>query len=292
VDYVGRKVSKGQPLLELYSPELVATQEELLLAARYRDSTGESPFEEVRGGGESLFAATKRRLELWDIPDRDVQRLLKTGEVKRTLTLYADASGIVTKLGVRAGMQVRPNDSLYTIADLSSVWVLAKVYEYELPWVALGQTGSVELNYLPGKKLEGRVTYIAPFLDPKTRTAEIRLELPNPDGMLKPEMFGNTIIQGTTREGVLAIPQEAVIRSGRRTLAIVALGEGRFEPRDVALGLDSGDGWLEVMEGLGPGEEVVVSGQFLIDSESNFQEAIQKLLAESANRPTPSEREE
>lgn len=285
VDYVGQRVEKGEPLLEIYSPELVATQEELLLAVRYRDSTRTSPFDEVRGSGESLFAATLRRLELWDVPDRDVQRLLETGEVKRTLTLYAPASGVVTRLGVRKGMEVKPNENLYTIADLSSVWVVANVYEYELPWIELGQEGVVELSYLPGRPLAGQVTYVSPFLDPKTRTAEVRLELPNPDGALKPEMFGHTILSGTARRGVIAIPQEAVVRSGRRSIVILTRGGGRFEPREVALGLESGDGWIEVSEGLEVGDEVVVSSQFLIDSESNLREAIRKLRAEPEAAP-------
>ena len=279
VDYVGQAVERGQPLLEIYSPQLVATQEELLLAARYREATAESPFEDVSRGGSSLYDATRRRLELWDVPKRDVERLLKTGRVKRTLTLYAPTAGVVTALGVRSGMEVRPNDNLYTIADLSSVWVVADVYEFELPWVALGQTGTVELSYLPEVEFSGPVTYISPFLDPKTRTAEVRLELPNPDGRLKPEMFGNTLIEAAPREGAIAVPSEAVLHSGRRTLVIVALGGGRFEPRQVRLGVDSSDGWTEVPEGLREGEEVVVSSQFLIDSESKLQEAVQKLLA-------------
>jgi multidrug efflux pump subunit AcrA (membrane-fusion protein) len=279
VDFVGQEVKRGQPLLEIYSPELVATQEELLLAARYRESTEESPFEDVRGGGESLFEATKRRLALWDIADRDVQRLLETGEVKRTLTLYAPASGYITRLGVRAGMEVQQNSNLYTIADLSRVWVLADVYEFELPWLALGQMADVELSYLPGVPMKGELTYIAPFLNPKTRTAEVRLELDNADGKLKPEMFGNAVIAGATRPNALAIPTDAVIHSGTRTIAVVALGQGQFEPRDIELGLDSGDGWLEVLAGLEQGEDVVVSSQFLIDSESNLQEAVKKLLA-------------
>jgi multidrug efflux pump subunit AcrA (membrane-fusion protein) len=283
VDFVGQEVKRGQPLLEIYSPELVATQEELLLAARYRDSTGKSPFEDVRGGGRSLFDATKRRLALWDIADRDVERLLKTGEVKRTLTLYAPASGYITRLGVRSGMEVQPNANLYTIADLSHVWVLADVYEFELPWLELGQMAQVELAYLPGVPMEGELTYIAPFLDPKTRTAEVRLELDNADGKLKPEMFGNAVIAGAPRPNTLSIPTEAVIRSGTRNVAVVALGEGQFEPRDIELGLDSGDGWLEVLSGLKDGEDVVVSSQFLIDSESNLQEAVQKLLAARAD---------
>lgn len=279
VDFVGQEVKRGQPLLEIYSPELVATQEELLLAARYRDATEDSPFDDVRGGGESLFTATKRRLALWDIPDRDIKRLLDTGEVKRTLTLYAPVSGVITKLGVRSGMEVQPNSSLYTIADLSRVWVLADVYEYELPWLALGQMATVELSYLPGEPMEGELTYIAPFLNPKTRTAEIRLELENTRGKLKPDMFGNAVVAGSPRPNSLAIPTDAVIRSGERTIAVVALGEGRFEPRDIELGLDSGDGWLEVLAGLSDGEDVVVASQFLIDSESNLQEAVRKLLA-------------
>ncbi|MBW2422859.1 MAG: efflux RND transporter periplasmic adaptor subunit [Deltaproteobacteria bacterium] len=285
VDYVGQRVEKGDPLLEIYSPELVATQEELLLAARYRDSTRTSPFEEVRGSGDSLFAATLRRLELWDVPERDVRRLLETGEVKRTLTLYAPVSGVVTRLGVRTGMEVKPNENLYTIADLSSVWVVANVYEYELPWIALGQEGVVELSYLPGRPLAGKVTYVSPFLDPKTRTAEVRLELPNPDGALRPEMFGHTLLSGTTRRGVVAIPEEAVVRSGRRSIVILTRGDGRFEPREVALGLESGDGWIEVREGIDVGDEVVVSSQFLIDSESKLREAIRKLRAEPEAAP-------
>jgi multidrug efflux pump subunit AcrA (membrane-fusion protein) len=278
VDFVGQEVKRGQPMLEIYSPELVATQEELLLAARYRDATERSPFEDVRGGGKSLFSATKRRLTLWDIPDREVKRLLETGKVNRTITLYAPASGVITRLGVRSGMKVQPNSNLYTIADLSHVWVLADVYEYELPWLALGQMATVELSYMPGKPMQGELTYIAPFLDPKTRTAEVRLELDNAAGKLKPEMFGNAVIAGTPRIGALAIPTDAVIHSGRRTIAVVALGEGRFEPRDIELGLDSGDGWFEVLSGLHEGDDIVVSSQFLIDSESNLKEAVKKLL--------------
>ncbi|MDP6977588.1 MAG: efflux RND transporter periplasmic adaptor subunit [Myxococcota bacterium] len=281
VDYVGQTVQQGEPLLEIYSPELVATQEELLLAHRYTAATQESPFEDVRESGASLFDATRRRLELMDIPERDIDRLLETGEAKRTLTLYAPSSGIVTQLGVRSGMEVRPNSNLYTISDVSRVWVLADVYEYELPWLAVGQNASVELSYLPGETMEGQVSYIAPFLDPTTRTAEVRVELDNAEGKLKPEMFGNVLIAGAPRPDTVAIPQDAVIRSGTRTLAIVSLGDGRFEPRPVEIGLDTGDGWFEVVAGLDVGEEIVLSSQFLIDSESNLQEVVRKRLAKS-----------
>jgi RND family efflux transporter MFP subunit len=192
---------------------------------------------------------------------------------------------VVTELRVRSGMEVKPNDNLYTIADLSTVWLLADVYESELPWVELGQQGSVHLSYLPNMRFSGTVTYISPFLDPKTRTVQVRLELPNPDGHLRPEMFGETVIQGKLHRARVAVPSEAVLRSGQRTLVVVALGEGRFEPRDVDLGLDSGDGWFEVSQGVDPGEQVVVSSQFLIDSESRLKEAVQKLLGAKHEMP-------
>jgi multidrug efflux pump subunit AcrA (membrane-fusion protein) len=278
VDYEGQMVEKGQPLLEIYSPELVATQEELLLASRYRGATADSPYDDVRESGADLFEATRRRLELWDIPDRDIDRLLETGTIRKNLTLYSPAKGVVTHLMVREGMEVSPNQNLYTIADLSRVWVYADVYEYELPWVGVGQKAVAELSYLQGREFEGVVTYVYPFLDPKTRTARVRLEMDNPEIVLKPDMFANVRIETETRENTLVVPDEAVLRSGRRSLAILALGGGRFETREVTLGLDSGDGWLEVREGLGDGDTIVTSGQFLIDSESRLREAVQKML--------------
>ncbi len=278
VEYEGERVRRGQPLLEIYSPELVSTQEELLLAARYRDSTRESRFEDISRGGEDLFHATLRRLELWDISKRDIERLLETGEVRKNLTLDAPTEGVVTHLMVRKGMEVGPNDNLYTIADLTRVWLYADVYEYELPWVHEGQNAVIDLSYLPGRRFEGTVTYVYPFLDPKTRTARVRIELDNPDRILKPDMFANVTIATETRREVLAVPEEAIIRSGRRSLAIVDLGDGRFSPREVVLGIDSSDGWVEVREGLAPGDRVVTSGQFLIDSESKLQEAVQKMI--------------
>jgi len=283
VDYEGQMVEKGQPLLEIYSPELVATQEELLLASRYRGATAESPYDDVRESGAHLLEATRRRLELWDIPDRDIDRLLKTGTIRKNLTLYSPAKGVVTHLMVREGMEVSPNQNLYTIADLSRVWVYADVYEYELPWVGVGQKAVAELSYLQGREFEGTVTYVYPFLDPKTRTARVRLEMDNPEVVLKPDMFANVRIETETRKNTLVVPDEAVLRSGRRILVILALGGGRFEPREVTLGLDSGDGWLEIREGLGEGETIVTSGQFLIDSESRLREAVQKMLAPASD---------
>ena len=278
VEYEGELVEKGQPLLEIYSPELVSTQEELLLAARYRESTQASPFADVAQGGSELFEASRRRLELWDISKREIDALLHSGEVRKNLTLYAPSGGVVTELMVRKGMEVGPNKNLYTIADLSRVWIYADIYEYELPWVRTGQHAIVDLSYLPGRSFEGTVTYVYPFLEPKTRTARVRVELENPDLIFKPDMFANVTIETQTRPDVLAVPEEAVIRSGRRTLVVVALGEGHFSPREVILGIDSGDGWIEVQKGLQERDTVVTSGQFLIDSESKLQEAVQKML--------------
>lgn len=279
VEYEGEIVRKGQPMIEVYSPDLVATQEELLVAARYRESMANSDFPDIRQGGVDLFDATRRRLELWDIPERDIERLLSTGKIQKTVALYAPSSGVVTHLMARQGMEIGSNDNLYTIADLSRVWIHADIYEYEIPWVAEGQSAKVELRNIPGMTFEAKVTYVYPFLDPKTRTVRVRLELPNPGLILKPEMFANVVIGTETREGVVTIPVEAVIRSGRRNLVIVSMGGGRFEPRDVVLGVDSGDGRVEIREGLEEGELAVTSGQFLIDSESSLREAVQKLLA-------------
>jgi len=280
VHYTGQMVKSGQPLLEIYSPELVSTQEELLIAVRYREETSQSSSEDVKDAGASLLDAAKQRLALWDIPSRDIERLIETGETRKTLTLYAPSSGAVTQMKVRHGMEVLPDSHLYTIADLSRVWVYANVYEYELPWIEVGQRARVEISYLPGQSFEGTVTYIDPFLDAKTRTARVRLEQPNPDGLLKPEMFANVSILADPRRAVLSISEEALIRSGRRNLVVIALGEGRFEPRPVEVGLETGDGWIEIRNGLEDGEVIVSSGQFLIDSESKLQESVQKFLAQ------------
>ena len=287
VDYEGEMVEKGEPLLQVYSPELVSTQEELLIAARYREQIGTSSFSDVAEGGRALFEATRRRLELFDIPDRDIRTLLETGRVRKTLTLYSPTRGVVTQLMVREGMEVTPNDNLYTIADLSRVWVYADVYESELPWVAVGQRAIAELSYLPGRSFAGTVSYVYPYLDPKTRTLRVRIEFDNEDLVLKPDMYANVTIEAGARSDVVAVPEAAVIRSGRRSLVLVALGEGRFEPRPVELGLESGDGWVEIRSGLGVGESVVTSGQFLIDSESRLRNAVREFAPPQAEGAPP-----
>lgn len=282
VNYTGEAVKRGEPLLSLYSPELVSTQEELLLAERYRKETAGSPYADVSQGGRSLYEAARQRLRLWDIPTSEIDRLLRTGRVRKALELVAPSDGYVTKLDVREGSEVRPDDPLYTIADLSHVWIYADVYQSELPWVAVGQRATVELSYLPDRHFEGRVDYVYPVLEGKTRTVKVRIDLPNRDGVLKPDMWANVTIATEPLTGVLAVPEEAVLRSGRRALVILALGKGHFEPRNVSLGVTSGDGWVQIRSGLQEGQEVVTSGQFLIDSESNLQEAAQQFTAPKA----------
>lgn len=282
VEYEGGIVDAGEPLLEIYSPELVSTQEELLLAARYRETTKASPNQDVRRSGQELLKATRRRLELWDISEQFIDDILASGEIRKTVTLYAPRKGVVTHLNVRHGMEVTSDKNLYTIAGLSRVWIYANVYEYELPWLEIGQSASVKLKSRPGTSFEAVISYIYPSLDADTRTTRVRLELDNPGLIFKPNMFADVEIRASQLTGVLAVPEEAVIRSGQRSLVILELGEGRFAPRNVTLGLDSGDGWLEIVAGLTESDRVVTSGQFLIDSESKLREATQKLLSSEA----------
>jgi len=277
VDFTGQEVKKGDPLLDIYSPELVSTQEEYLLALRFRKSLLHSPFKEVAKGANSLIKSTKRRLLFWDITEAQIKALEEKGEVKKTMTLHSPTRGIVKEKMALEGMYIRPGMNLFTIADISTVWVYADIYEYELPWIKLGQRAEMELSYLPGKTFIGKVTYIYPYLQKKTRTAKIRMEFPNPNWELKPDMYANVKIESEIAKNALAIPEEAVIFSGERQIAIVAKGNGYFEPREIKLGVDTGE-YFQVLEGLHEGERVVTSANFLIDSESKLKEALSKML--------------
>jgi Cu(I)/Ag(I) efflux system membrane fusion protein len=272
VDFTGRFVRKGEPLLTLYSPELVSTQEEYLLALRARKDWSKSPFPEVSGGGNILADSARRRLKLWDISDAQIRTLEEGGEPKKTLTLYSPFSGHVLEKMVNKGQYVDAGMTLYRIADLSVVWLIADIYEYELPAVRLGQQAAIQFAYYPGEKFTGKAVYIYPNLDPQTRTAKARFEFANPQGKLKPEMFANVEI--TVRLGnKLAVAEGAIIDTGVRRLVIVDQGSGYLEPREVRLGAKAG-GFFEVLEGLKEGERVVTSANFLIDSESKLKEAV------------------
>jgi membrane fusion protein, copper/silver efflux system len=272
VDFTGRFVKQGDPLLTIYSPELVSTQEEYLLALRAKKSLGKSPFPEVAGSGDSLAESAKRRLRLWDITDDQIKTLEESGQAKKTLTLHSPFSGFVLEKSAYKGMNVMPGVALYKLADLSVVWLYADIYEYELPFIRLGQQASIQLSYIPGETFTGKAIYIYPSLNPETRTAKVRFEIPNSHERLKPEMYANVEIKVHLGQR-LAVPEGAIIDTGVRQMAIIDKGNGYFEPREVKVG-SKVDNYYEVIKGLKVGERVVTSANFLIDSESKLKEAM------------------
>jgi Cu(I)/Ag(I) efflux system membrane fusion protein len=272
VNYTGKLVEKGQPLFTFYSPELVSTQEEYLLALRARETLGSSSLKEISMGSASLLEAARRRLTLWDISEEQIAELEKNGQPQRTLTFFAPMSGFVIKKDAFQGMKVMPDKELYTIVDLSTVWVNVDIYEFELAPIRVGQKASITLSYYPGRTFGGKVSWISPVLDEKTRTAKIRLEFSNRDFLLKPEMYVNAEIEidGGRK---LAIPDEAVLDSGIRKVVFIDKGDGRFAPAEVKLG-GKYDNYYEVLAGLSPGERIIASASFLLDSESRLSEAM------------------
>jgi membrane fusion protein, copper/silver efflux system len=272
VDFTGKLVQKGDPLLTIYSPELVSTQEEYLLALRAKRDLIKSPFPEVAGSGESLAESAKRRLKLWDISEDQIKTLEETGQAKKTLTLYSPFSGFVLEKLAYKGMNVMPGVALFKLADLSVVWLYADIYEYELPFIRLGQQASIQLSYTPGETFTGKAIYIYPSLNPETRTAKVRFEIPNSHERLKPEMYANVEIKVHLGQK-LAVPEGSIIDTGLRQMAIVDKGSGYFEPREVKVGAKV-DNYYEVIKGLKAGERVVTSANFLIDSESKLKEAL------------------
>ncbi|MFO7982965.1 MAG: efflux RND transporter periplasmic adaptor subunit [Desulfuromonadales bacterium] len=277
VNQSGQKVKKGQPLLELYSPELVSAQEEYLLALNNRESLSDSAFASIAEGAERLLESSRKRLKYFDISERQIDRLETTGTVHKTMTLHSPYDGIVSMKMATEGEYIKAGKELFQIADISSVWIYADIYEYELPWVEVGQEAKVRLPFAGGKTLTARISYIYPYLDPKTRTVKARLEFPNPEFELKPDMYVNVRIKGKEVRDVLSVPAEAVINSGEKQRVFVALGEGKFEPRQVRIGLQDAEGNLQIKEGLFEGEKVVTSAQFLFDSESRLRESTSKM---------------
>ena len=275
VSATGDRVKKGQELFTIYSPDLVATQEEYLLALEGRKRLGDSEFPEVARSSQELLQATRHRLHLWDITEEHIRDLERTKQVTKTLPIHSPITGTVIRKEVLQGTHVEPGEDLYTIADLSHVWVLADIYEYELPFVKVGQQSAVTLSYDPGTILTGRVGFIYPTLDPKTRTAKVRFELDNPEENLKPDMYANVELRvdvGTR----LAIPQEAIIESGQKQVVFLHRGGGRLEPRLIKTGVRTGE-WTEVLEGLKEGDHIVTSANFLIDSESRLKTAVDSM---------------
>ncbi|OGW59521.1 MAG: hypothetical protein A2V83_09665 [Nitrospirae bacterium RBG_16_64_22] len=283
VNTTGQAVRKGDPLLEIYSPELVSTQREYLLALENREKLSASPFPEVRAAGETTFDAARQRLRFWDISDEDIARIEKTGSPSRTMVLRSPVKGVIVEKPALQGMAVMPGQALFKAADTSTVWLHADVYEYEVPHVRAGQRAHMELAGFPGEKFWGTVVFVYPFLQAETRTTKVRIEFPNPTGRLKPEMYATVEIHVHEKERKTpAVPESAVLDSGKRQVVFVDHGEGRFEAREVTTGA-RGDGYVQVLKGVKEGEKVVTSANFLLDAESNVRSALSK-FGEAASR--------
>ena len=280
VNATGVTVRRGAPLLTIYSPELVATQEEYLVALRARDAAGGDSLPEVARRGDDLLESTRRRLLLFDLTPVQIDALERTGISSRTVTLFSPISGYVIQRNVTQGEKIDSSMTLLDIADLSRVWVIASIYEYELPFVRVGQPAEVTLSYLPGTTYRGRVGLVYPTLEGATRTVQVRVEFSNPNLELKPEMFADVQLQSDLGER-LTVPDTAIVASGTRNVVFVARGDGYFEPREVRVGLRLPDA-VEILGGLVEEERVVTSGNFLIDSESKLKAAL-----EAAASPDP-----
>lgn len=273
VNATGQPVRRGQPLMQVYSPELVAAQEEYLIAWKGRETLASGTEESLTGVGQ-LAEGALRRLRNWDISDAQLQRLQREGKATRTLTLYSPANGVVLEKIAVAGMRFMPGEPLFKIADLSTIWLIADVFEQDLAQVRIGQPVKIVVDAYPEKEFSGKIAYIYPTVVPETRTAKVRVELANPGGILKPDMYANVQLDaGGGKAGVLAVPDSAVIDSGTRQVVLVQRAEGLFEPREVRLGR-RGDGYAEVLQGIAEGEQVVVRANFLIDAESNLRAAL------------------
>jgi membrane fusion protein, copper/silver efflux system len=267
VDKTGELVNENDVLLSIYSPKLVSTQQEYLLALNNLEALKKSQINEIKQGAQELVDSSRERLRLLDVPEHQIIELAKTRKIKKSLHIHTPVSGTVTRIGSRKGQYVTPKTELYMIVDLSQVWVYADVYEYELPWVKLGDEVEMSLASVPGKKFKGSLAYIYPYAESKTRTTKVRLIFDNKDFLLRPDMFADILIYSDTQKSAIVIPSEAVLRSGSRSVVFVVRGPGKFEPRDVTLGIES-SGQVTVLKGLDNGEEVVTSAQFLVDSES------------------------
>jgi RND family efflux transporter MFP subunit len=278
VDFVGKPVSRGQTLFTVYSPDLVATQKEYLLALKAQAQLSQSNFAETRDGATSLLAATRERLRLWDVTDAQVAELVKTGEPKKSLASSSPFSGVVLERNAFPGQYVTPEMRLFKIADLSTIWVIGQVFEYEAPFIKLGQNAEIQFPYAQaGRSLTGRVTFIAPEVDAMTRRVKVRIELKNPGVEFKPESYVTVLFHaGAGRQ--LAVPKEAILDNGDKQYVILALADGYFEPREIKTGAP-GDAFAPVLAGLSSGDRVVTSAQFLIDSETNLQAAMQSMAS-------------
>jgi RND family efflux transporter MFP subunit len=275
VDSTGQQVHRGDPLFDIYSPELYSAQVEYLLALN-------QPTNLSGTGAQALQSSALAKLKFLDVPDEQIAQISKDGQARKTLRINAPRDGIVAEKMVVAGQMVEAGMKLYRLADLGTVWVQSQIYEQDLSLVRLGQEATVSLSYLPDRKFRGRVTYVYPTVDEKTRTAKVRMEFHNPGYFLKPGMFTTVELEAEVSPTALLVPDSAVLRSGENNTVFVALEGGKFEPRTVALGLRAEGNFYQVLSGLSEGERVVTSGQFMLDSESQLREAIQKMREPNA----------
>ena len=271
VDYTGQLVAKGQPLMTIYSPDMLASQRELLLAAKAKVAMKDNPLPAAFDQSESLLQATRRRLELWDLSEAQIDQVLKTGQPIKNVTLYSPIAGYVTDRKAFPQLKVMPDTDLYTIVDLGGVWIMADLFEYEAPNIHVGQTARVTLQAIPGRTFTARVDYIQPQVDPMTRTLKVRLNMNNPGLLLKPDMYADVEFQ-MNLPVELTVPVEAVLDAGERKTVFVDRGNGFFEPRQVTTGEHNGNR-IQILSGLTGGERIVISGNFLIDSESQMKAA-------------------
>ena len=279
VNYTGQEVKKGQKLIDIYSPELVAAQQELITALSYGSSVMNSSDKSIAGSGKDLINNSVRKLELLDVPDSEIKRIENTKEIKKYVTLYAPFDGTVIHKNVIEGQKIGAGTPLLKIANLDNLWLLADIYEYELPKIQLGSPADITFTFLPGKTFNSKISFIYPTLDDKTRTVKVRFDIPNYNGQLKPSMFANIIINGKNLGDYPVIPEQAVLRTGQKDIVILALGDGKFKPVEVKLG-DYSDGYYQVLNGINAGNTIVTSAQFLIDSESNLRAALSQFGAE------------
>ena len=276
VDFVGKPVRRGSPLLTIYSPDLVATQNEYLLALKANRQLADSVFPETRAGATSLLASTRERLRLWDITDAQIAELERTGEARRTMTLYSPFDGIVLERNTYAGQYITPETSTARIADLSTIWAIGQIFEYEARAVKVGDEAEIEFPYAQAtRRIKGRVTFIYPDINPETRRARVRIEFRNPGLEFKPESYVTVLLRRTSG-AQLALPKEALLDSGARRYVLLAHPNGYFEPREIEVG-EPVDEFYPVLKGLAAGDRVVTSAQFLIDSETNLQAAMQAM---------------
>ncbi len=277
VNKTGQNVERDDILLSIYSPKLVSAQQEYLLALNNLSALEKSVFDEIRQGAQDLARSSRERLQFLDVPKHQIDELEKTRKIKKSLHIHSPFAGAVIRIGARKGQYVTPKTELYMMVDLGQVWVYANVYEYELPWVDIGDEVEMTLASVPGKTFKGSLAFIYPYAESKTRTTKVRLVFDNSELLLRPDMFAQVSIQSDIHNDAVVIPAEAVVRSGSRTQVFVVRSPGKFEPRVVNLGIES-SGQVAVLSGLSAGEEVVTSAQFLIDSESKLREATAKMM--------------